>query len=74
ADQFVFAGAGFGHDQILDFESGDKIDLSAFSGLSFALLQITDTGNGAQIQIGPDRIDVSDLSASSLLASDFLFA
>ncbi len=77
ADVFVFAGAGYGYDRILDFETG--IDLIAFgesSGFgSFAevLSLASDISAGARLDFGSgDVLLIEGLTVAELVAGDFV--
>lgn len=73
ADAFVFL-VGDGSDLILDFELGvDRLDFSG-TALAYADLSITDNGTGALISHGTDFIQVDQLTAMDLDASQFEFA
>ena len=78
ADTFVF-GHGHGDDTITDFSTtdGDKIDLSAFTGItSFDDLYSWQSGDGAVIYLGFEgggRITLEGVSLSDLSADDFVF-
>jgi Ca2+-binding RTX toxin-like protein len=74
-DEFIFEG-GFGNDQILDFEVGEKINISSLA----SFIDISDliiTGNSAYslITIGSEgSINVSGRSNTSWTNADFTFA
>lgn len=75
-DTFVFA-TGDGIDRVIDFEKGDRIDLSGTGIASFAALQplIASGPQGAELRLAPgDIITLEGVKASSLGDGDFLFA
>lgn len=73
ADIFMFAD-NFGTDTITDFVQGDRIDLSAISGLAdFSDLVISYTARRALITIGDDKLLLTGVSAGSLDVNDFIF-
>ena len=78
ADTFVFA-AGDGADTITDFfpEEGDRIDLSAFTGLTgFASLTLTADGNATILDLrayGGGTVRLEGIAVADLLAADFLW-
>jgi Ca2+-binding RTX toxin-like protein len=82
-DVFVFAD-GHGNDSIRDFTQGlDRIDFSAFAGIGFNDLLITNGGAGtpedpAFVVIsangGTDSVGFNLTAPTTLLASDFIFA
>ena len=73
ADSFAFTVAGWGYDQLFDFNraQGDLIDLRG-SGATFATVTIYGAGTNSVITFGADRIDV--YGVTNLTAGDFLFA
>ena len=73
ADSFAFTVAGWGYDQLFDFNraQGDLIDLRG-SGATFATVTIYGAGANSVITFGADRIDV--YGVTGLQASDFLFS
>ena len=78
ADTFVFA-AGDGTDTITDFfpEEGDRIDLSAFAGLTgFASLTLTADGDATILDLrahGGGTVRLEGIAVADLLAADFLW-
>lgn len=76
-DTFVFE-SGTGSDVIGDFVRGqDKIDLSAFAGLTFSQVQtrFVQDGDVGAIQLASgDVIVLHNVTMSQLTASDFIFA
>jgi hypothetical protein len=75
ADTFVFNQEG-GDDIITDFSSDeDVIDLSAFAGSRYDLMQhITQTGNDVNIDLGNgDSVTLEGVDLNSLHTDDFLF-
>ena len=78
ADTFVFA-AGHGADTITDFfpEEGDRIDLSAFAGLTgFASLTLTADGDATILDLrahGGGTVRLEGIAVADLLAADFLW-
>ena len=78
ADTFVFA-AGDGADTITDFfpEEGDRIDLSAFAGLTgFASLTLTADGSATILDLrahGGGTVRLEGIAVADLLAADFLW-
>ncbi len=78
ADTFVFA-AGDGTDTITDFfpEEGDRIDLSAFAGLTgFASLRLTADGDAMILDLrahGGGTVRLEGIAVADLLAADFLW-
>ncbi len=83
ADTFVFApgsAPSIGSDSIGDFTSGeDKIDLSAFSGVSFDDLTITSSGTvGTRVEVndgsgGTANFFLYNVGSGDLSESDFIF-
>ena len=72
-DVFRFHG-NFGTDKIMDFGSGDRIDLGGFADLArFSDLSIAYANGTAIIEIGDAKIIVCDIDRGGLGASDFLF-
>jgi Ca2+-binding RTX toxin-like protein len=77
SDTFVFA-SGFDVDTIADFEVGiDQIDLSAFAGLAFNQLTISEASNGVTISSivdGFGSIVISNLTTTPVnFQDDFTF-
>ncbi len=78
ADRFVFA-PGDGHDAVGDFKSGtDKIDLSAFAGVSFDDLTISPGMMGTKVEVDDGSGGVAsfflwDVYDGDLAESDFIF-
>ncbi|MBY0545434.1 MAG: hypothetical protein K2Q14_07810 [Gammaproteobacteria bacterium] len=71
-DTFVFA-PGDGADTITDFTHGaDSIDLSAY-GTNFSSITVTASGPDSIIQAGADSITLTNVSAASVTAADFVF-
>lgn len=79
SDRFLFSERGFGLDRIVDFASGDRIDLrplniGAMSQLSPFMQQV-----GADVQIDfqwsgrAERITIAGVQLADLTAADFLF-
>ena len=73
ADVFAFEAAGWGYDQLFDFNrnDGDVLDLRG-SGASFATLDIRQLDGASYILFGAARIDV--YGVTTLMESDFLFS
>ena len=75
ADRFVFDLAGWGYDQVFDFNraEGDKIDMRG-SGVAdlagFSAFYVA--GTGSVLALGAARIDV--YGVTNLIASDFIFS
>ena len=69
ADRFVYAGPGWGADQISLFAPGAKLDFRD-SGISFGQLALTMGGGNTAVVLGGDSILVYGVS---LTQSDFLF-
>ena len=78
ADTFVFDAEGKHTDIIDDFIDGeDHIDLSAFTGLSFADLALSARNNHAVIDLtayGGSKIILRKFNPADLDAADFIFA
>ncbi|SDB13881.1 calcium-binding protein [Bauldia litoralis] len=78
-DVFVFE-KGFGKDTIKDFlatgSKSDKIDLTAFNGVSFGDLKIKQSGNDTTIGgLGPgNKIILDVVNSGALTKDDFIFA
>jgi VCBS repeat-containing protein len=79
SDTFVFLPS-FGVDTIKDFlavgTAGDKIDLRAFTGLTFSNLTIRQVGNNVEITsaaFGTSKIILEVVNAGTLGADDFIF-
>jgi serralysin len=75
ADRFVFA-KGYGEDHVLDFEAGDRIDLTRLNGVtSFNDLRdnhmVDDDGN-VVIQMGTDILTIENISKAELTGAAFL--
>ena len=77
ADRFVFS-TRYGGDTIMDFEVGDRIDLTRLKGFSnfkdlFDNHMVDDNGN-VVIQIGTDILTIEDISKAEVLTlkADFL--
>lgn len=72
-DSFVFGGR-WGADTITDFDAsqGDRIDLTATS-IDFTDLVITQTDDGARIQVGRNSILLRGIDATEVDASMFRF-
>jgi Ca2+-binding RTX toxin-like protein len=76
SDRFVYGLRGFGNDTILDFSSGDRIDLSAFNIGTLTTLRnfISQDGPNAVIQLNSaERITLTDTRADQLTSDDFVF-
>ncbi len=75
SDVFAFA-AGWGNDAVTDFtRKQDKVEFLGVAGLtSFNQLTITQTGADAHVSFGGHDIALLGVTASTLTASDFLFA
>ena len=71
--------AGDGTDTITDFfpEEGDRIDLSAFAGLTgFASLRLTADGDAMILDLrahGGGTVRLEGIAVADLLAADFLW-
>ncbi|MEM6440475.1 MAG: hypothetical protein AAF763_12370 [Pseudomonadota bacterium] len=64
-----------GDDVIVDFEKGDRLDLSdhaAAKGFRGLLRDVRDTGKGARIDVGPDEILLRGVDAEDLTRGDFI--
>ncbi len=74
-DIFVFANDA-GKDLVRDFEDGtDRIDLTAFTGLSFADLDIDRKGGSTLINVDEDTsIYLKNVHISDVSEADFIFA
>ena len=72
ADQFVYAGAGWGFDQISGFSraAGAKLDFRG-SGIGFGDLTLTSGGGNGQAAYGDSAVLV--YGVGNLAAADFLF-
>jgi parallel beta-helix repeat protein len=75
SDVFAF-GAGWGNDAIADFtRKQDKIEFSGVAGLnSFTQLTITQVGADAHVSYGGHDIALQGITATTLTATDFIFA
>ncbi|MGH6625077.1 MAG: hypothetical protein ACRECD_00780, partial [Burkholderiaceae bacterium] len=82
-DMFVFSAAGFGNDQVTDFDADPVFgqDLLNISGLgitaaTFAtLVAITDLGADTLVTIGTDSFLLAGVAdATTVTASDFMLA
>ena len=79
ADVFIFGG-NFGNDHIEDFEAGpgrtDRIWINDGSVTGWEMLQslITDTTDGAMINMAGGSITLDHVHAVDLVADDFIFA
>jgi Ca2+-binding RTX toxin-like protein len=72
-DTFVF-GTEWSYDYIVDFEEGEKIDLSG-SGLTFADLTIEDLfGFATVITSSAGQIQLSNVDWTTVTEDDFIFA
>jgi Ca2+-binding RTX toxin-like protein len=72
ADCFIFA-PGSGHDSVIGFEAGDKLDLSAFSPGSFASIDMRQVGKHVSIDLGgQDQVMLMWTKIASLDASDLV--
>jgi Ca2+-binding RTX toxin-like protein len=66
---------GAGTLTILDRAAGEKIDLRAFADTTArSSLVITDTADGAAIEVGTTKVILAGVTAASLADSDFMFA
>ena len=74
ADSFVFSGKRFGSDKISDFAQGDKVDLSAYSGLRFRDIDMEKVKDGTLVSFFAGDILFEDLKPADLQSSDFDFA
>jgi Ca2+-binding RTX toxin-like protein len=84
SDTFVFMAGVFGTDTIKDFvavggaDVKDKIDLSAFGGVTFANLNIVQVGDNVEITSAGfgagNKIVLEILNAGAVTADDFIFA
>lgn len=76
-DIFVFDPT-FGNDVITDFKfsGADKIDLSAFSGISYGALTFSGTVDNVITSsfFGTDSITLRDFGTTAPLATDFIFS
>ncbi|MBV1864707.1 MAG: fasciclin domain-containing protein [Rhodobacteraceae bacterium] len=73
-DLFVVAN-GAGNDLITDFQSGDRIDLSAFGIWDFSTLALTQIGSTTTLQLDAnDSITLLGVGIANLTAADFVFA
>lgn len=64
-----------GKDMILDFEDGDRIDLSdhaSAKGFRALMRNVEDTRKGALIDVGPDEILLRGVGAEDLSRGDFI--
>lgn len=75
ADRFFFAPGQAEDDAIEDFEQGaDRIDLSAFGGLAFENLGLSQDGDDVVIDLGAgDTVRVRNAALADFDAGDFLF-
>lgn len=80
ADLFVFNGASWGHDVIVDFRSdpvsGDRIQFTTDLFLDFpaVLVAATDTPGGVVISTGEVSLRLANIAKADLRADDFVFA
>ncbi len=76
-DTFVIRNAVDTRVEIADFNgAGEKLDYSAFRGLSFAGLRITDTPDGCRIVVDgtvSPVVVLAGLAAAEMTVADFLF-
>ncbi len=69
ADRFIYAGAGWGADQISVFQTGALLDFRG-SGISFGQLSLNMSGGNTTVSLGDASILVY---GASLVQGDFLF-
>jgi len=69
----VFDGSNGGSDFGVGFESGEQIDLSAYAGLTFADLAISQVAGGTLIEVSQGSIQLDGFTASQLTEADFIF-
>ena len=72
-DTFVFTADDIGFDRIRDFTQGETIDLSAYDGLTFADLTISEVNGSARIEFSAGIIQLDNVSASLVTDDDFMF-
>ena len=74
ADTFAFDGANFGSDRIADFTPGETIDLTFYTGLTFADLTIADVAGRAEISFASGDIVLTGIQAANVISAWFDFA
>jgi Ca2+-binding RTX toxin-like protein len=74
SDTFVYVSGSNGNDEITDFAIGsDHLQISKSLAANFAALVMNQSGANTIITFGTDSVQIDNILASNLHASDFIF-